>query len=529
MPSIKYGLFVSCSVWIAALTFNVQLEDKRLIADQINKSNLSDSTFTGKQLAMQYCQGCHLFPEPALLDKKTWITSVLPNMGLRLGIREPGTDPFTDLIPEEAGFIRVLNIYPDSALIAKTDWDKIVQYYNDEAPAEPLPQKVQTPITSGLPQFKGEYIKLGNKPIPKTTLLKYDQSSASLYVGDAQNELYVLDSNFQVKDTWWIDTPPTDIDFPKNAPPRLLTIGVFSPSEQKTGRLMSLDKSSKATASGINIQSLPRPVQFASGDLNIDGKEDVVICGFGNYSGKLFWYDDYKVEKEHILKALPGARRVDIADFNRDKKPDVMVLMAQAREEISIFYNQGGGKFKEKTLLTFPPLFGASYFELVDFNKDGFQDILVANGDNWDLSAVQKNYHGIRIYLNDKKDNFKETWFYPLYGASKAIARDFDGDGDIDIAATSFYSDLEKPEQGFIYFSNEGGLNFKTYSTPEAAAGKWLTMEAGDFDRDGDFDIVLGSYFQTFGEVTKLAFKGILEFPQLLVLRNEGIRNKKQR
>jgi hypothetical protein len=161
-----------------------------------------------------------------------------------------------------------------------------------------------------------------------------------------------------------------------------------------------------------------------------------------------------------------------------------------------------------------------SYFETADFNKDGFQDILLTNGDNWDLSPVNKNYHGVRIYLNDGKDNFKLAWFFPLYGASKAITRDFDLDGDLDIAATSFYSDLANPAHSFIYLANNGKMQFKAFSTLTAGVGKWLTMEAGDFDQDGDTDIVLGSYFHTIGEISKLISRGQLTFPQLLVLTN---------
>lgn len=475
----------------------------------------------GKQLALRHCGSCHLFPQPDLLDKKTWTTGVLPNMAMRLGLRLPGQDTLRPLAPAEEQAVRQLNVYPETPQLSQTDWRYLVHYYERSAPAEPPPQIAHKPIAEGLPLFRVNGVSLGDKPAPQTTLLKYDKNTAQLYVGDSQNWVYVLNRQFQVTDTWAVDTPPTDIDFPRNAAPRLLTIGVFSPSDRHLGRLTSLTQTSKPGTPPINIRSLPRPVQFAAGDLNADGNEDVVICGFGNHAGKLFWYEGFDPAKEHILKATPGARKVEIADLNGDKKPDLVALMAQAREELVFFYNQGNGRFREKTVLRFSPVFGASYFELVDFNRDGFKDILLTNGDNWDYSAVDKNYHGVRIFLNDRRDNFNESWFYPMYGASKAVARDFDGDGDLDVAATSFYANLARPEQSFVYFSNGGQLNFTPFSTPEAASGKWLTLETADFDGDGDLDLALGSYFHTLGEMTQLLFKGITTFPHLLVLENQ--------
>jgi hypothetical protein len=517
MSLLSKGICVLLCAGITAFSFD---EDKSTDTPGQAFIGSLDSTLHGKQLAMQYCASCHLFPEPSLLDKKTWVDKTLPNMALRLGIRLDGIDPYIGQPVGEEKWMREANVYPETAMLSLAAWEKIVAYYEKEAPAEPLPQKSRPVVSETLPLFEAAHITVGDKTAPKTTLLKFDQKTSQLYVGDDQNALYVLDNKFQLKDTWWIDTAPVDIDFPNNAPPRLLTIGMFSPSEQKLGRLMSLDKSASASSANVNIQALPRPVQFSTGDLNMDGKDDVVICGFGNNTGKLFWYDGFDSAKENILKALPGARKTEIRDFNKDKKPDVIALMTQAREQITLFYNLGNGKFKEKVLLQFPPSHGTSYFELVDFNKDGFQDLIVTNGDNWDYSPIAKNYHGVRLYLNDGKDNFKEAWFYPLYGAAKAIARDFDNDGDIDIAVTSFYTDLESPQHGFIYLSNEGKMNFKAHATPLAASGKWMTMEAADFDNDGDIDIVLGSYFQTMGEITKLIFQGVTSFPQLLVLTN---------
>lgn len=468
----------------------------------------------GKRLALKYCQGCHLFTEPALLDKKTWTNSVLPNMGLRLGIRENNFAPASKLTPEGEKVLKEWNVYPEKPLISKEEWKQIVEYFEKEAPAELLPSKNATPIEAQLPLFAAYYATLSNHQYPQTTLVKFDAGSLHFFIGDARNELYITNNRFQLINKSTIGSPVIDIDFQKNKAPRLLSIGSIAPSDQLQGHLFSLD-------GALDIQNLARPTQFAVGDLNEDNKEDIVVCNFGNNRGSLSWYESGNVSSEHIIHRLPGSRKVEIRDLNGDQKNDLITLRSQAREAISIYYQREKGEFEENICLQFPPVFGASYFELADFNQDGFQDILLTNGDNWDYSAILKPYHGVRIYLNDKHDHFKEAFFFPLYGCSKAMAKDFDNDGDLDIAAISFYTDLEQAEQSFIYLSNGGDLNFSAFSTPEAAAGKWLTMEAGDFDKDGDVDLVLGSYFHTVGEVTKLIAHGISTFPQLLVLYNQ--------
>jgi len=119
----------------------------------------------------------------------------------------------------------------------------------------------------------------------------------------------------------------------------------------------------------------------------------------------------------------------------------------------------------------------------------------VTNGDSGDYVSTTKNFHGIRLYLNDRHGGFEEAWFYPLNGAYKAVAADFDGDGDLDIAAISFYPDyLHSPEESFVYLENKGGLKFEASTIPEHAWGRWLTMDVGDLDGDGRPDLVLGSF-----------------------------------
>ena len=123
--------------------------------------------------------------------------------------------------------------------------------------------------------------------------------------------------------------------------------------------------------------------------------------------------------------------------------------------------------------------------------------------------------------MNDGKNHFKITQFFPFYGCSKAVARDFDHDGNIDIAALSFYDDPENPSHSFIFLKNNGQEHFTPYATPIAANGKWLTMEVGDFNGDGYEDIALGSYIYSMSELMKLLKKRVESFPQVMILWND--------
>ena len=181
---------------------------------------------------------------------------------------------------------------------------------------------------------------------------------------------------------------------------------------------------------------------------------------------------------------MPGARNTIIKDFDNNGLPDIAALMTQGDEKIVMLLNQGSFNFRLNTLVQFPPVYGSSYFELIDFNNDGKLDILCSNGDNADYSITFKPYHGIRIYMNDGTNHFTQSWFHDMYGASQVRAADYDKDGDVDIAAISFFPDFKRhPENGFFYFENTGN-GFVTQTTPLASAGRWLVMEGADIDHD---------------------------------------------
>jgi hypothetical protein len=237
----------------------------------------------------------------------------------------------------------------------------------------------------------------------------------------------------------------------------------------------------------------------------------------------LNWYENLGNGKylRHSIRALPGLVKMYVNDYNKDGLPDVWALFSQGEEGIFLFTNKGNGEFDSKQLLRLPPVYGSTHFELDDFNNDGFPDILYTCGDNADYSRVLKPYHGVYIFMNDGKNNFNQKFFFPINGCYKAIARDFDGDGDLDIACISFFADyLKQPEEGFVYLENRGNLDFDPFSIPEATAGRWLTMEAGDLDGDGKPDLVLGNF--TLGFTNIKAGIDWKKGPTILILKNLG-------
>jgi hypothetical protein len=298
-------------------------------------------------------------------------------------------------------------------------------------------------------------------------------------------------------------------------------MGIMNPSDKAKGSLVGVANSNKKTKV---LNNLKRPTQMCVGDLNQDKIEDILVCNFGNEQGNLTWYEGGS-NSPHLLKAQPGARVAYMTDMNNDKLLDIVVLMTQAREGISIFFNKGKGDFDEKIVLQFPSVYGSSFMSLVDFNKDGFKDILYTNGDNADLSYSLKAYHGIRIFLNDGKNNFKQTYFYSMHGASKALMADFDADGDLDIAAISFFTDPnQKPNEGFLLLKNKGNLQFEAQTIKESEAGKWMVMDVGDMDGDGDEDIILGSFL---GESVSRGNGLIIKEkypPAVIILENKHIK-----
>lgn len=463
-----------------------------------------------EKVAKQSCSGCHLFPEPSLLPRSTWTNDVLPNMAFRMGLTDlmDGLDYF----PQQ-DLLTVVSTLPKNRMVDEETWATLVEYYTQNSPDSIRNEPRLT--LDALHDFELIPFQVPDAD-PLVTLVRINPAKKEITYGTRQAELLTLSRNLKVIDQQKLSSPPSWLVH-EDSLLLLSVMGIMDPNDQPKGKIQLRSDSTWLPL----IDSLKRPVHFEVADLTGDGQKEFIVSSFGNFTGDLSIYENLgnRTYKRHILSNLPGNRLTLIRDFNHDQRPDILTLITQGDEQITLFINRGDFEFEAKTLLRLPPVYGSSYFELQDFNNDGLLDILYSNGDNSDYSQILKPYHGVRIFLQTRDMQFTESWFAPMHGASKALARDFDSDGDLDIAAIAFFPDFQnQPEGSFIYFENQDS-QFVPKTIP-GNLGRWVVMDAADWDGDSDIDLVLGALNFTTQVPPALASQWKTNPVTLLILSN---------
>lgn len=451
-----------------------------------------------------YCASCHLAPSIQSLPKHIWAQEILPDMGARLGIRDAGYNPMKGESFEEQEAIIKSGIYPYRPSISQADWESLKAYIISMAP-DTLPHNTNEESSGELHQFTPQTVALDNTPGSLITFLDYSPKHGLIYTADiAGNLLGYAYKEKKSMPVYRFGVPI--VDFTENDSLSYATsIGYLNPSEIPSGKVVKVGKDTTETIA----QVLHRPVHTLVGDLNKNGREELVVSEFGNYTGQLSLLAQLGEDlsyKKTILLQQPGVIRVISKDMNQDDREDLVVLTSQGDESITILYQQGNLQFKAQKVIRFSPVYGSSWFELLDFDGDGDDDIVTVHGDNADKSYVHKPYHGMRIHINTGENVFEERYFYALNGATRVVAEDFDQDGDVDFGLLSTFPDYDqKPEYAFVYLENKdaAGFVFKPYTLTDVNSGRWLLMDSGDVDQDGDIDIVLSAFTYSFTPVPK--------------------------
>lgn len=459
----------------------------------------ANAAIPAAELAQTYCGSCHSYPEPNLLDQASWKNYILPRMGNMMGIYEASTSRL-ELIQDNLSVLSKL--YPEKPLLSEMEWKAIQDFYLENAAEQLEVGRDSTKIKAELAQFKLIKPKLQFEP-PSTTLVQFGTDN-NIFIGDAHSQSLVqLNEDLQIENAAKVREGAVHLHETSNY--YWLTImGEFSPSDTEKGLILKLPRNETAQLQ-IPIKNLRRPVHSSYADINNDGLEDIIVSEYGQWEGRLSLYlnKDGRNYERKIIWNQAGAIRTEVHDFDGDGKLDIMSLFGQGNEGMYIHYNLGNANFRTEKILAFSPSNGSSYFALQDLDADGDLDIVYTAGDNADFPPINKPYHGVYYFLNDGKNKFTQSFFYPIHGAYKALVRDYDLDGDLDIAVISFFPDFENtPEESFVYLENDSG-NYQATTFPNTAQGRWIVMDAKDYDEDGDEDLILGSLaFEVVGKET---------------------------
>lgn len=486
----------------------------------INSGCTTPASKKGEETAKKYCGTCHVYPEPKLLPKKIWKESILPEMAAFANYYRNGEGEY---LPMSQQMVATKNaaVKNLSFAIEKDDWEKIVSFYLSNAPEKlSEPGRAIDTVLKGfdvlIPSSRGKaYTSALYTNTKERQIFIGDIISDSLHVFSAKPEyLYSIDKAKGIVDIGLLDSGGQDIG--------ITHIGNFKPTPPPVNRngFVEVLNPQKYLDRKTIADSLDRPVKTIFADVNNDGLKDFIVCQFGFLQGELsLFMNSRKGYTKKILCPLPGAIQIYKDDISRDGFVDFWVLFAGAFEGIVQFINKGNSEFEQRTVASFPPSYGSTYFELVDFNKDGKKDILYTCGDNADNSQVLKPYHGIYLFEN-AGNTYRQAFFFPLNGCYKAELADYDLDGDLDIAAIAFFADYEKhPEEGFVYLENKGNNTFTPHTFSSSKMGRWACMESVDYDADGDTDILLGNLAAKPGNDSELMRKWE-NGPNFIILRN---------
>jgi hypothetical protein len=182
--------------------------------------------------------------------------------------------------------------------------------------------------------------------------------------------------------------------------------------------------------------------------------------------------------------------KINFIDLDRDGDMDMIVNVRKDFLEYDIgkiltFFNVGNQNFEEKPLINHSEE-NISSALLIDYNSDGYDDILISGHDK------EKGYFS-KLFINEKEGVFeenKEILFNTIYPKSiECIDLDADGDNDILVHGRKEDKTLRYISQLF-FFENTGFHEYQLKENvlfEEPREVRWY--KTVDIDEDGSFDI----------------------------------------
>jgi len=461
------------------------------------------------------CTRCHLFPEPEILPRELWRDQIVAMRGL-----------VQTLPPEWGGSPIGFSLR------------EAVQWYEAKTPAVyALPRSI-TRSGPGPVRFRKRNVPLGVEGIPAVATVQRIEGGqfggrdwALAAVDMLNGGVHLLSRTKGPSAIGSAGKPvraiPGDLNGDGLTDLVVSDLGVLALSDEPAGRVLAALQSPDGSFSFVTVfDGVGRMADARPLDLDLDGDLDIVAASFGwRESGGIYLlYNEsapkgpLKFRPQTVIARAGAVSVVPLPPRQPNAGPGFAVAFAQQYELVSAFYPVSPGSaaksgasgkdeaakgnpasesgYEEIVLYRGPhPNWGMSNLDTVDLDGDGDLDFLLSHGDTFDDGFAFKPYQGVMWLENRGGDVYEAQRIGGLYGAHRAEAADFDGDGDLDVVAAGFLPQVPQPVP-------KGHMRVDSIIWFERAGAQWIpwSIEVNhprhtgltvlDFDGDGRPDIV---------------------------------------
>jgi FG-GAP-like repeat len=445
---------------------------------------------------------CHRYPPPDILPRSEWREEIAKMTLFSQGNPVPPGPPGT--------LSRMVALPPDM--------ERVLRFYTAHAPAE-LPAPEAWPAIESASKLVFERRAFAPERASKTPSVSnvrfadIDRDGKLEIVVTEMSYGYVMVGRPSDPQAKLLDIV-ADIPHPSHSAPfdldkdgrddlLVANLGSFLPGDHQHGGVAWLRRMDDGRYGVFELTGFPRVADVEAGDFNGDGKPDLLVGAFGwrstGFIGLLTNHTtDYSQPSFETtrLDDRSGTINVIPTDLNKDGRLDFVALISQQHEAVVAYLNNRAGGFAQETIYTAPhPNWGSSGMQLVDFDGDGDLDVLVTNGDSFD-DFLLKPYHGIQWLENEGRYPYTAHPLASLAGTHRAVAVDLDADGDLDVVAATMIAlareGVERTLPSVVWLERIGPKEFKRH-TLEVGTPSHASLDAADYDGDGDIDLVIGN------------------------------------
>ncbi|MEN9281908.1 MAG: hypothetical protein RL594_843 [Bacteroidota bacterium] len=240
--------------------------------------------------------------------------------------------------------------------------------------------------------------------------------------------------------------------------------------------------------------------RLAVGDVDADGREDVIVCGAKYQPTQCFFQksDGTFVSRACGLNDVIESEDLDVAlfDVDGDRDLDLYVVTGGAEfsdgdEELAdrLYLNDGKGRFTPSSTFISDRHAGSCII-VADIDRDGDQDVFVGGHivpGKFPSSARSTLYRNERGQLRDVTDEVAPG-LANVGMITSAAWVDIDQDADPDLVVVGEWM---APS---IWRNTKGRFeNITSATIPQNMRGWWSCVRSMDVDGDGDQDLLLGN------------------------------------